>query len=273
MNPASRVTAALTLAALLLTACSTEHGPNVAPSSETTVSPTTAINGSVDHVHAAVVRDGQLLLGTHSGLVDVDPETGDARTVGSARDDLMGLASDGTALFASGHPGPDSGLPDPLGLMRSDDAGATWSSVSLLGEVDFHGLAASGQGIAGIGTEHGVMLSTDQGATWQDLGIDDATSLAWFDDALWVTTGSGLRVWRDGETTSPTLKPGQPVALTSASDGDALWAVFSDGTVRRSLDASTWRQYGAVSSLEAIAATVSEAYVVTATSLTRIRAT
>lgn len=273
MNRASRIAATLALAVSLLSACSTEHGPDIAPSSRTTVSPATAINGSVDHVHAAVMRDGAVLLGTHSGLVTVDPASGDAQAVGPARDDLMGLASDGSMLYASGHPGPDSDLPDPLGLLRSDDGGSTWISVTLLGEVDFHGLAASEQAVAGIGTEHGVMLSLDQGATWQDLGIDDATSLAWFGDALWVTTGSGLRVWRDGETTSPALEPGQPVALTSASDGDALWAVFSDGTVRRSLDASTWRQYGAVSSLEAIAATVSEAYVVTATSLTRIRAT
>lgn len=273
MNRASRITGALALAVTLLSACSTEHGPGITPSSRTTVSPATTIVGGVDHVHAAVVRDGAVLLGTHSGLVTVDPTSGDAQAAGSARDDHMGLASDGSTLYASGHPGPGSDLPDPLGLLRSDDGGDTWVSVSLLGEVDFHGLAADGDRLVGIGTEHGVMVSTDRGVTWQDTGIDDATSVAWFDGAAWVTTGSGLRVWRDGETMSPTPEPGQPVALASASDGDALWAVFPDGTVRRSLDGSTWRQYGAVSSLEAIAATVSEAYVVTATSLTRIRAT
>lgn len=272
MNRASRVAAVLTVAVALLSACSTEHGPDIAPSSRTTASPAMAINGSVDHVHAAVMRDGFVLLGTHRGLVAVDPVSGAAEVVGSGRDDLMGLASDGSTLYASGHPGPGSDLPDPLGLLRSEDGGSSWVSVSLLGEVDFHGLDADGDRLVGIGTEHGVMVSTDRGVSWQDAGIDDATSVAWFDGAAWVTTGSGLRVWRDGETTAPSLAPGQPVALASASDGDALWAVFSDGTVWRSLDGSTWRQYGAVSSLEAIAATVSEAYVVAATSLTRIRA-
>ena len=47
-------------------------------------------------------------------------------------------------LIASGHPSGDSTLPPALGLIRSDDAGKTWESVSELGTSDFHALSRSG---------------------------------------------------------------------------------------------------------------------------------
>ena len=53
-------------------------------------------------------------------------------------------------LIGSGHPKDGgSGLPEDLGLIRSGDGGATWESVSLLGEADLHALDVRGDVVAG----------------------------------------------------------------------------------------------------------------------------
>jgi hypothetical protein len=225
---------------------------------------------AVDHVHGAVMHDGVLLLGTHSGLVEVDLNTGETRRRGSAQDDLMGLASNGAQLIASGHPGAGSELPDPLGLIRSQDAGSTWQPVSLTGQVDFHGLAADSSLIAGIGTADGVLISQDGGATWSATGITDALSLAWFQGALWIATDGGLLTWRAGVIGRASNTAQSAIALTVDSSGSALWAVAPDGSVMRTTDGSTWERRGSVNELEALAATADTAYAITSSRVTFI---
>ncbi len=230
------------------------------------------LNPEVDHVHGAVVHDGDLLLGTHSGLVAVDLTTGQTQPRGTARDDLMGLASDGTGIVASGHPGPDSPIPDPMGLMRSPDNGLSWESVSLAGEVDFHGLVVDGGNIAGFGTADGVLVSSDDGLSWSALGVEDATSLAWFQGTLWIAGEAGIRIWSDGTVVNgPSTEPPM-ILLAAASDARALWGVSRDGVVWRTSDGRTWVEHGAVNAVEALAATTDAAYAVTAQSVRVIQA-
>lgn len=265
-------------AAILVTGCSAGHGALLKP--ETTAipaEPTLRLNPGIEHVHAAVVANDSLLLGTHGGLVAVDLTTGSTKQRSMARDDLMGLAAGGAILVASGHPGPGTDLPDPLGLLRSDDGGITWQPVSLTGQVDFHGLAVDGQRIAGIGTLQGVLLSEDEGKTWQETKVANATSVAWFRGALWIATEDGLRVLRDGTNVAeprtaegpPTVDP--PLVLAAADDGAALWAVHTDGTVSRTADGTVWEKQGTITALDALAATADTAYAITAESVTVIR--
>lgn len=254
----------LTVAALI-SGCSTGHVSGIEPAAATGfITPGLVLDPPVDHVHAAVVHDSVLLLGTHSGLFEVDLGTGQTSRRGTTQDDLMGLATDGSSLVASGHPGPETDLPDPLGLLRSDDKGQTWRSISLLGEVDFHGLAVAGSSVAGIGTQDGVLVSRNGGSSWSRADIEDATSLAWFQGALWVASESGLRIWRSGVITDAPASEQTMLALAAADDGSALWAISLDGTVWRTADGSTWEKRGAITSLEALAATSDAAYVITA---------
>ena len=93
--------------------------------------------------------------------------------------DVMGLAADDGLLYASGHPGPTQSLPDPLGVLVSNDGGRTWNPELLTGEVDFHLLRVAGDTMVGVAANYGaVMASTDRGETWSRLAIPTLTSLS-----------------------------------------------------------------------------------------------
>lgn len=126
--------------------------------------------GSLSHIHHIKAFGDQVLLGTHEGLfLYIDKET--VKKAGRENFDVMGLATSGKTLFASGHPGSASKLPQPVGLLRSINAGKSWSKVSLQGEVDFHLLESSAGDIYGIDSGSGNLLhSSDQGKSWKNLG-------------------------------------------------------------------------------------------------------
>ncbi|MFM7210590.1 MAG: DUF305 domain-containing protein, partial [Actinomycetota bacterium] len=217
--------------------------------------------GPLDHVHAVTLIDGTLLVGTHTGVVVVDPTHGDVAPRGQAHDDFMGLASAGEVLVASGHPGHGSSLPDPLGLLRSTDGGVTWAPVSLTGQIDFHALAVDGDRIVGQSTTGDLLYSVDAGQSWESIATANATSLAWFDNRLWIANGQRLSSWSEsGETTESNLGPA--VFLSSAVDGSALWAVLVDGTIHRTTDAVEWSMVGSVPEATYLAATADAAYLV-----------
>lgn len=56
--------------------------------------------------------------------------------------DFMGFSVTHQAIYTSGHPAPGSALRNPLGLMKSVDGGKTWRPLGLMGEADFHEMAA-----------------------------------------------------------------------------------------------------------------------------------
>lgn len=231
------------------------------------------INPALGHVHGVVVDGDELLLGTHDGVHRVDPESGRSKPVGSSRDDFMGFsgAADAT-LVASGHPGLGSTLPNPLGLMTSDDGGQTWQSVSLLGQVDFHGLAIRGDEIVGWDTRGPLQWSTDGGVSWQAGPVVTPTSVTWFGDRVWLgTPDRGLLAWEPGQDGVEELSV--PGVLVSASpSGRSLWRLNGDGSVHRTTDGSNWREVGRVSRVEAIAAADETAYVVTGSSVETLTA-
>lgn len=226
------------------------------------------ISPALGHVHGVVVDGNGLLFGTHDGVHRVDPHTGESEPVGSSRDDFMGFAGEADAtLVASGHPGPGSTLPNPVGLLTSDDAGRTWQSVSLLGQVDFHGLAIRGNEIVGWDTRGPLQWSADAGVSWQSGPLVTPTSVTWFKDRVWLgTPDRGLLVWEPGsDSVEETGVAG--ILASSSPSGNFLWRLDGDGSIHRSDDGTQWREVGRVSRVEALAATDDEAYAVTGTSI------
>lgn len=228
---------------------------------------------TLEHVHGAAVMDGALVLATHNGLHAADLETGETTLLGAHGSDLMGFAASGGTMVASGHPGHDAGLPDPMGLIRSTDSGETWEPVSLTGEVDFHGLAMDGDNIAGMATYAGLLVSSDGGQTWTEGPAEEPMAVAWFDGWLWIATPAGLTGWNP-QTAQVTAIDGaaQAVALAAAADGSALWGVAPDGTLWRSTDGATATAVTQVPALEALAATGDTAYIINANVVEAIQA-
>lgn len=128
---------------------------------------------TIEHIHGLAVdpsEEGALWVASHDGLFRFR-EPGSWVRVGDARLDLMGFSaspSEPGVFYTSGHPGPGTSLPNPVGLLVSRDGGRTWDSVSLAGEVDFHALAispADGKLLYGwFGGE--LYRSEDGGRTW-----------------------------------------------------------------------------------------------------------
>lgn len=90
--------------------------------------------------------------------------------------DYMGYSGVNDGFYSSGHPGPNNtGLINPLGLIRSRDAGQTVTTLAFSGESDFHLMAVGYENHAiyvlnpapnsRLGT--GLYYSLDDGQTWQ----------------------------------------------------------------------------------------------------------
>jgi hypothetical protein len=199
------------------------------------------------HVHGMGINpaDGRLYLGTHGGTMVVEPDA--VRRVGDATIDLMGFAVAGPDHFvASGHPGPADDLPNPVGLIESTDAGATWTSLSLAGRSDFHTLTASGGTVYGF---DGIVKSTSDGTTWTPGAADVRPASLAVDpgdpQVVLATTEHGPVRSTDGGRTFEHLDGAPLLVFLAWTAPDALWAVAPDGAVHRSADGgATWSRAG-----------------------------
>lgn len=115
--------------------------------------------------------ESHVLVATHDGVLTyVD---GQWTRSGHPRYDAMGFAPTDTGFYTSGHPG-DSGLPNPLGLMKSSDGGTTLVTRGFAGERDFHTLAVGyvSHTIYLVNERptatvpQGLLYSRDDGSTW-----------------------------------------------------------------------------------------------------------
>lgn len=200
----------------------------------------------VGHIHGMSVDPGtnRVLLATHDGLFDVSASP--AVQLGPTID-LMGFTTAANGEFyASGHPGPGSDLPDPVGLIRSTDQGQTWQPLSRQGESDFHALAATNGGIVGFDGQ--LRISTD-GTSWEIAEEQVAAfSLAATprDGVVLATTEEGLQRSADNGRTWAAV-PGAPLLmLTALSEGRAA-GITPEGQVHTSSDAGlTWIEQGTV---------------------------
>lgn len=150
----------------------------------------------IGHVHAlaaAAWLGGDVLVGTHHGLLRWSDDAR-WRTVGPHRHDFMGLAADPRregVVYGSGHPDLRSGLVNPLGLVVSEVGGTTWAASSLAGRSDFHAMAVTDEAVWGWDVMGpAVLRSLDGGASWV-AGDDD--SLAVVDTVFALAARRGRR--------------------------------------------------------------------------------
>jgi photosystem II stability/assembly factor-like uncharacterized protein len=210
------------------------------------------------HVHGLGInpKDGVLYVATHTGLFRVT-ESG-AQRVGDKYHDLMGFVVIGPDQFLmSGHPDyrdyQQRRLPTSLGLMKSEDGGLTWKSVSLLGKADFHSLEVKHGLVYGYDSiGRAFMVSKDEGKSWETRGTpvlfdfavhpdDEDLAIGVSADGL-VSTRNGGRSWQ----LIPGPRAGGPQAMmVSWVETERLWAFDIAGGVHLSADAgATWASVG-----------------------------
>jgi hypothetical protein len=230
--------------ALTLTACSADGGSDQAE--DQTSSATT-----VSHIHGLGIdlADDQLYVATHQGVF-TPGKNGEPQRVGDSRDDFMGftVARD-KAFLASGHPAPDGEGPGNKGLIESTDAGKTWKTKSLSGEVDFHALEYAGGMIYGYDSTNGKVRVSKDGVAWQDRAALPALDIAVDPDdpnVLLATTEDGVAKSTDG---GRTFADGAEPVLFFVSWGaqDAVYGIDGSGALHRSTDSgATWKKAGTV---------------------------
>ena len=204
----------------------------------------------VSHVHGLAINpaDGALIVATHYGSFRI-PQHGDAERIGNSYQDTMGFTVLGPDRFlGSGHPdvaGMQRGEPGRLGLIESKDAGASWSSVSLSGEADFHGLVVADQQVFGWDSGTGQLMVSADRATWETRSTLDLLSFAVDPADLnyliaaapaeLIASTDGGRSW--DRTDGPTL-------VTLSWDRTAgLWGAEASGALWH-LDGGTWVRAG-----------------------------
>ncbi len=233
-----RAAASITVLAMLgLTACGT------ATPASTNEAPPTDLYG---HIHAISIEEStqRVLLATHNGLFDASGTV--PKKIGPTLD-LMGFTVSPTGTFyASGHPGPGSDLPNPLGLMESTDSGETWVPLSLQGQSDFHALTANRDAIIGF---DGKLRTTSDGKKWVDGGPMAPAPYALVSSpqsaVVLATTEEGL--WRSADSGETWSAPsGGPKLLTAAfADSSTVLGVTPEGSVYLSNDAGlSWEALG-----------------------------
>ncbi|WP_350004419.1 F510_1955 family glycosylhydrolase [Pseudarthrobacter sp. WHRI 8279] len=231
-------------ALLALAGCAPAATP--APGTASTASAGDTLPGS--HVHGIAVsgETSQVLLATHEGLFDAT--TSPATKIGGTND-LMGFTPGPTdgVFYASGHPGPGSDLPNPLGLLRSSDGGKTWEQLSRQGESDFHALTATQAGIVAF---DGVLRTSPDGKAWNTVAADFApAALAGHPHSTTVlaTTQDGIQRSTDAGSTWKPLDDGPVIQFAAFAHPAEAVGVEPDGTVHYSADAGeTWTEKGRI---------------------------
>lgn len=248
----ARIAFALAAGTLALSGCSATSGtPAEVQQSESPFS----------HVHGISVEPSSktILLATHDGLYDATTKT---PVKLSETIDLMGFTrGNGNDIYASGHPGKGSKMPEPVGLIKSVDNGKSWEMLSRAGKSDFHALTVTKSGLVGF---EGKLLTTLDGVTWLESAQQFQPAVLAgtpTSDVVLATTQQGLLRSTDAGTSwSPV--PAAPLMqfISFAENGGKLATTMAgispDGTSYTSADAGlTWAKAGTITAqVEAITA-------------------
>jgi hypothetical protein len=203
------------------------------------------------HVHGLGIdpADGTLYAATHYGVFRL-PAGGKPVRIGERRQDTMGFTVVGARRFlGSGHPDPgEPDQPPHLGLIESTDAGRSWRTLSMAGEVDFHALEARHGLIYGHDSLTQQLMVSRDGQRWDrraqvalaDIAVDPGDP-----EALLATTERGLARSADGGR-SFDLVSGAPLSvLVDWPDATNLVAIDPSGAVHHSADGgTTWTKRG-----------------------------
>lgn len=204
------------------------------------------------HVHGLGIdpADDTVYVATHDGLFRSSAGGALERADSTGRD-LMGFTITGPGAFlSSGHPGPGEQIANPLGVVASADAGATWTALGLAGQVDFHALETVPGTVYGYDATNQVLrASTDGGRSW-----DTRASIAALDIAadpadpavVLATVQGGVAASRDGgrSFTAPT---GPALAYLSWAPTGTVHGIGLDGALFASTTGGAdWQQIGVV---------------------------
>ncbi|WP_143220847.1 F510_1955 family glycosylhydrolase [Actinomadura sp. CNU-125] len=206
-------------------------------------------------MHAVAVdpADESIYVAAHNGLFKIEsPDR--AMRVADNRQDTMGFTVIGPRTFlASGHPAPADaakGAPPHLGLMRSTDAGRTWTSVSEAGEADFHSLQQAGSTLYGYDSQTAsVRRSEDSGRTWTDGARVEANDLAAHErepERLYAATSQGVQVSEDSGATFEILREAPDLTHLDVLDDGTLIGVAPDGRIQIGAEEEAWRSPGQI---------------------------
>lgn len=204
------------------------------------------------HVHGLGIdpSDGALFVATHNGLFRSEAGSEAAERVGASEQDTMGFSITGPEEFlGSGHPGPGQDDPPNLGLIRSDDAGQSWETISLAGEADFHILRSQGERVYGFnGLSTQLMVSEDGGESWQsrqppgdliDLAIDPGDP-----DRVLASTARGLALSENGaDSWEPVAAE---IGLLAWPSSERLYLIDGAGAVSAGEPGEELRQVGEI---------------------------
>lgn len=192
-----------------------------------------------------------LYVATHHGLFVGED---DARWAAVTEEpfDMMGFSvhtTDGRIMYASGHPGR-AGQGWAVGLVRSTDAGRTWTTVGLKNQVDFHAMAMEPGAHLANDTVYGVHggklhVSRDGGATWttRSLAFSVASlAVAPLSGDLWAATPQGVqRTAPGGEGAWRLVNPAAASAVAANPATSALVVHFNERGLAQSTDSgATW---------------------------------
>jgi photosystem II stability/assembly factor-like uncharacterized protein len=155
-------------------------------------------------------------------------------------------------LLGSGHPDVPGALPNYLGLLRSDDAGKTWTPISRLADADLHKIVLRHDKLYAFDAILSAMLiSTDGGKTFTEeftprgLVIDFEVDPADPERIIASTETELFRTEDAGKSWRP-LTPAKGIRL-SWPEAKTLYRADADGTVKVSEDGGTrWKDVGAV---------------------------
>jgi hypothetical protein len=251
--------AGLLLTALLAAGCGEEDGTASDPSELAVawVDP----DGEPPYIGSLSVNpsDGALWMGSNTGLFRIaegakEPEkvTGELKTpdgTGRVSEALVAEFTAPDTMIASGHPAPGEELPAALGLIRSEDAGKTWTSVSELGTADFHALEQSGSSIAAsLYQQAQVLTSGDEGKTWETrtapmplvaLEVDPGDEQRWIastERGIFLSGDAG-ETWRQRDPT--------PNSRFTWSESGELFRIDPGGQIKVSTDGGqAWEDRG-----------------------------
>lgn len=140
-----------------------------------------SFTGKIDHIHGLgyVGEQGAAFFAAHDGLKIY--ENGTWLKTKRENNDYMGFNATDDGFYSSGHPGTDSKLPNPIGIMKSVDYGQTLQSLGFEAEVDFHLMAVgynNHQIFAMSPHKNSIMkadefyVSEDDGANWKEVSAN-----------------------------------------------------------------------------------------------------
>lgn len=194
------------------------------------VSETMRISDLDEHIHAIAVDGASLLLATHDGLYQANPNgTLVARSTGMDLKVLRRYPT-GSRLLASGHDEDGRGL----GLQVSSDGGRTWARFGLgIGQSELHKIAFSNDGTTFYGLLDGLYVSLDGGQSFErrsglPMGTGDLAVSVTEPLSLYAATVAGLFVSGDGGATWEQQVPDAEITLVTADEAGGAYA-FAKG--------------------------------------------